>query len=470
VSPIVDVEPGAYDAASRVFGHKVADQLTNAVVGLKQALAGTGGMAGTDPGGTSWADAYDPSAKATTDAMTDATMASYKLAAMLEQTGFNHAVANSSSDPTQRTPTPPDTTKYVAPSTLGSDPDPPSAKGGSGHPPTGWGLIEHLVGYVWPNGDQGKLRKAGQAWTAAAGKLDTAAYDIPEALASIRAQKSPEVDDAATVCESMMTHIQDLATACRDLAQACTDLADHIDKAHKDIEDELVSLVEWTVAIEAAGAAASFFSFGAAEVPTQAAEAARIGATATRVGKIISTLVEFAGTVATRVRTVVTKIAEVAKRLQTILKAETKAADATKAAGTADKEAGALAKLESSAEAKAAEHYKELGMDPETGAYRPNEAATASSVETQRGVALTRAPKGSGVDWVGSDGKTYDAVGPFESQYFDKQWSQFQYQISRHLGKADYVPVDVSKFTPEQIAKVKEFIGPLGPRVFLVGE
>jgi len=40
------------------------------------------------------------------------TKASYKVAALLEQTGFNHAVANSASDPTGSTPTPPDTTNY----------------------------------------------------------------------------------------------------------------------------------------------------------------------------------------------------------------------------------------------------------------------------------------------------------------------------------------------------------------------
>src|SRR5207302_1944487 len=116
------------------------------------------------------------------------------------------------------------TTNYEAPSTLSCDPDPPSAKGGSGHPPNGWGLIEHLVGYVWPNGDPGKLRKASQAWNTAADTLNGGAYDIPEALASIRLQRSPEVNDAATVCESMMGHIEDVETTCRDLATACSDL------------------------------------------------------------------------------------------------------------------------------------------------------------------------------------------------------------------------------------------------------
>ncbi len=43
-------------------------------------------------------------------------------------------------------------------------------------------------------------------------------------------------------------------------------------------------------------------------------------------------------------------------------------------------------------------------------------------------------------------------------------------QITRHLHKADLVPVDVSRFSRDQISRVQEFIAPLGPRVFMVGK
>src|SRR5206468_1805589 len=99
----------------------------------------------------------------------------------------------------------------------------PSANGGSGDPPTGWGLIQHLVGYVWPNGDTGKLRAAARAWQAAAGTINITAYRIPEALHAIRSQQSPEVEHAATVCEAMMGHIEDVASSCRGLSTACSD-------------------------------------------------------------------------------------------------------------------------------------------------------------------------------------------------------------------------------------------------------
>jgi uncharacterized protein YukE len=114
----------------------------------------------------------------------------------------------------------------------------------------------------------------------------------------------------------------------------------------------------------------------------------------------------------------------------------------------------------------------DLGMDPATGKFRPAETETAVRIEDQLDVTLERAPAGSSADWVDGTGRTYDAVGNFPTQFFDRQWPQLQYQIERHLGKADLVPVDVSKFSPDQVAKIVQFIADkdLGPRVFIVGQ
>jgi len=115
-------------------------------------------------------------------------------------------------------------------------------------------------------------------------------------------------------------------------------------------------------------------------------------------------------------------------------------------------------------------HEEELGTDPATGKYRAGEAETGLRIEQERGITLRRAPAQSGVDWIGSDGKTYDAVGNFPGRFFDRQWGRLKYRIEQHLDKADYVPVDVSQFTGEQIDRVREFIEPFAPRVFIVGE
>ncbi|MQA81051.1 MAG: hypothetical protein GEV10_21640 [Streptosporangiales bacterium] len=114
----------------------------------------------------------------------------------------------------------------------------------------------------------------------------------------------------------------------------------------------------------------------------------------------------------------------------------------------------------------------DLGWDPAVKKFRPAEAETALRIEETAGVTLERSPAAKGPDWVDSAGKTYDSVGNFPGKYFDKQWPNLQKQIVGHLDKADFVPIDVAKFTPEQVATIKAFIedGNLGPRVFIVGE
>jgi hypothetical protein len=111
-------------------------------------------------------------------------------------------------------------------------------------------------------------------------------------------------------------------------------------------------------------------------------------------------------------------------------------------------------------------------MDPATKRFRPAEAETAIRIELERGVTLTRAPEGHSCDWLDEAGKSYDAVGNFPPQFFDQQWARFSEQIELHLYKADYVPVDVSKFSPEQVRRIEQFVSEKGlaPRVFIVGQ
>lgn len=113
---------------------------------------------------------------------------------------------------------------------------------------------------------------------------------------------------------------------------------------------------------------------------------------------------------------------------------------------------------------------RQLGRDPAVGRERPNETETAVRIERERNVVLTRSPDPSGPDWIDANGATYDAVGPFSGEHFDRQWGTLRRRIRDHLDKAEFVPVDVSRFSGQQIDQVREFITPLGSRVFLVGE
>ncbi|GIF19716.1 hypothetical protein BJ973_006759 [Actinoplanes tereljensis] len=117
------------------------------------------------------------------------------------------------------------------------------------------------------------------------------------------------------------------------------------------------------------------------------------------------------------------------------------------------------------------DRIRALGMDTATGRYRHNEAITAIKIEAALGVRLTRAPRWSRADWFDQFGVSYDAVGPFSAFRFERQWRRFSEQILLHLNKAQFVPVDVSLFTPAQIEVIELFIADhrLSPRVFTLG-
>jgi hypothetical protein len=112
----------------------------------------------------------------------------------------------------------------------------------------------------------------------------------------------------------------------------------------------------------------------------------------------------------------------------------------------------------------------ELGRDPAVGKYRPGEAETAHRIELELGIELRRSADEE-VDWVDSMGTKYDAVGNFDSRFFDREWPNLQTRITDHLDKADFVPIDIARFTPEQKQMVIDFIEErgYGPRAFVVG-
>jgi hypothetical protein len=101
-------------------------------------------------------------------------------------------------------------------------------------------------------------------------------------------------------------------------------------------------------------------------------------------------------------------------------------------------------------EATDAGRWEGLGRDPATGGYRQSEMETATRVEHELGVRLERATDPH-VDWVDANGKTYDAVGNFDGKHFEAQWPNLQERILDHLEKADYVPIDVSRFSVVQV-------------------
>jgi hypothetical protein len=87
----------------------------------------------------------------------------------------------------------------------------------------------------------------------------------------------------------------------------------------------------------------------------------------------------------------------------------------------------------------------QLGMDPATQRYRPLEAQAALQLERRVGP-LRRDPTGAS-DWLDTQGRTYDAVGPVPPGRL--RLPAFLRQITRHLYKQglDRVVIDLAHCT-----------------------
>ena len=316
VGPRLVVDPVSYEAASLAFGTEIAGRVSRTGLGLLDELGGARAMAGSDPAGRAWAASYDDAAALALDVTADVANGCVQLAALLQQTGFNYSRAESSSTPgaLERWP---DRVAYTGcPVALGQ---PPSATGGTSPVPSNWWLIEHAVGLMWPGGHQDRLRAAAAAWSGAAVAIGDATLFVQDALECIAAQVTPEVDDAMTACRAMDRHLWDLVAAYRGLAGACADFAGHIDKAHSEAEHELVSLVEWTVGLQAGGVLLAAFSAGLSEAAAQLAQAERIAATAAKVRGIIAHLGDMAGVLAETMSAATTHVVQISRNLKALL-------------------------------------------------------------------------------------------------------------------------------------------------------
>jgi hypothetical protein len=320
-SALLVLETQDFAAACRRLELWVAEPAAAAVTSLARVLDGCAGMAGGDPGGRDWAREYDAGAAAAMTATAAALQAVDQLALMFAQTARNYAAADAASAPDDRR-----LIEAAAAALPSLDPPPcivapPSAAGGGGGGPFGWGLIADVVGYVWPDGHQDRLRAAAAAWRASAAALENAGGETLSAASLAISDRLPEAPDMWTVCRSLAGRFDELADVHRALADACDGLAHHLDEVHSAVEGELANLAEWTAGIQAVGGLLSVVTFGAAEAPTQAVEGARIAATAARVGVLIERFLEMARAVAVSIGTVADRALEVSSRLRVFLDA-----------------------------------------------------------------------------------------------------------------------------------------------------
>lgn len=316
--PPIDVDTSQYESASDLF-YDANDAAADAVVDASVAADGAGGMAGCDSSGVEWSQQYDSTAAQALVAGTTLVDTLGHLANLLSATGANHDGADASSVPTGAGYPPYDTGAGRGDGSSVVVPTPPSADGTPGREPDGWGLIAHLMSWTWPNGHQDQLRQVGAGWTRAGIALQNHSYDLAPAIAHVQSVTSPEVASVVSACTDAQTHMNDLGTVYVEIGQSCDDYAGYLDSAHKDVRDELVSFLEWTAGIEAAGFLGSFITFGGAEVAAQGVEATRAAVTAGRVASILSRLADLVRTVVGVVGRAFSKIGEIIAKLKNLL-------------------------------------------------------------------------------------------------------------------------------------------------------
>lgn len=374
--PTVDVAPASYEAASALLGRQVAPALDDIVGRLTGTLSQTGGMAGSDPAGRAWAGSYDAATRSVVSGMQTQTSAAFRLAGLLEQTGFNHRCAELASRAGADVSV--DRTRYdlMFPGCASTV---PTAAGGTGGGPPGWSLVQkYLAGYVWPNGHQDRLRAAAGAWRQASAEMGKLPEATLQAQYSIDQQVSPDAGTAVEVCAAYGGHLDEVASMCQTLADACDAMAGHLDQAHSQIEHELA----WGTA-ETIGITAITFGFGAVFGVSEG----RIAAAAARIGDIIAQLIAKAEALAGSMSGIVTRAVAVVQRLKPLSEADTVAAEVENAqqlpeiGSTAEEIADQNLELAAEKEAADAKAWSELptaarrsekppGFDPETWQWR----------------------------------------------------------------------------------------------------
>ncbi|SOD72773.1 putative RNase toxin 24 of polymorphic toxin system [Jatrophihabitans sp. GAS493] len=300
-APSLAVDPLAFEGAARSL-RSLERTTSDGALRLSSALAATGGISGSDHGGTAWAVAYDGGVREALDGIENYVSGLAHFSTLMAATGANHSQSELNSViPDQCAP--PSSDYPFSPSYVGSGsevlelPTPDSAHGGSGATPAGWHFISGLVGYLWPNGHQGKLRSTAEAWTSMAAALREPSVS---ALADnhLAGQQSPEVPLIADYLSEFGGHSEVLAQACESLGGACRSYADNLDDVHSQVIAELRDLVEQSAAFAVIGVGLTIFTAGISDAAATGAVAARAALVATRVGGILGRLIETAGRIA----------------------------------------------------------------------------------------------------------------------------------------------------------------------------
>ncbi|WP_323794268.1 hypothetical protein, partial [Nocardioides sp.] len=270
---------------------------------LADGLADTGAMAGDSSFASSWASEYDAAAGAVLDALRDAVGALGNLGRLSFASWENHSRAERASTfGIERL------VDLAGPVALGTHDwlevprrTPPSSLGGDPSSLPEWAnrILDHVEGFVWPDADLDKLRAAAATWRTAGQGLDDVATYPSRAITELWNERSPEILPATGAIGRLGVAVGDLGDQCRDLAELCDGYASAVQEQRDAILDLVSDLIRDAVAVQVAGFALGFVTFGTANGGAVAINLAKIAAAAPRFARMLAALRAYATTAAT---------------------------------------------------------------------------------------------------------------------------------------------------------------------------
>ncbi|WP_306361318.1 hypothetical protein [Nocardia sp. CC227C] len=265
-----NVDPGVYSTAATNLNQYGTD--FHAIFQTQMsALSETKDMGGTVGDCGLWAASYDTTTSEAYGLASSLVQAMDNYAGILQQAGYNYAVA----DYRPGTGRPEPTAPTQLPMAWSTCPIPPASAGGPGN-----GLIDDgfelaaQAGVPVPDGDPDKLLKAADLWDALAkhesvaglpAKLEAIAKNFEAVTAPEASFIDEDLREMKTAAEDICTTFADIAQSCRDQKTAIDDLRSKLKTLLQDLAEDIAQEVAVTLVVSAVAGVLSA-GFGAAAV------------------------------------------------------------------------------------------------------------------------------------------------------------------------------------------------------------
>ncbi|MEJ7832034.1 MAG: hypothetical protein WKF79_03905 [Nocardioides sp.] len=275
---------------------------------LTDKLQGYSAMAGDASIAADFAAAYDDAAAESVGALVDVVTACSTLGRLAQATVDNHRNANrrsviagasvydgSSFDAGYLSVLP-----TSVPSALGGDP--------SSLPDWAIWILDQVEGFVWPDADTDRLRKAAATWRDASRQVDHLTPYCDSAIDGLWRELSPEIPVAVAATQDLADTISDLAIQYADLATACDTYADQVEEQREAILDLVSDLLRDAVIIQGIGIVLGTVTAGATAAGAAALNAGKIALAAPRFLRILALLRTLASAAAATIRSAASSV------------------------------------------------------------------------------------------------------------------------------------------------------------------